>query len=362
MILIEKKMKTYVFSGQGSQKVGMGEELFKEFPELVKKADNILGYSIEKLCLEDPDNQLSLTQFTQPALYVINALSYYSKIKREGVKPDFLAGHSLGEYSAILASGGFDFETGLKLVKKRGELMSLANGGSMAAIIGLSKSDIRNILDKSNLDTIDIANLNSQIQNVISGTLKDIELAKNVFEQEGARFVKLNVSAAFHSRYMKSASIEFEKYMQSCQFSNLEIPVISNVTAVPYRTTDLIPNLTKQLYSSVRWLETVEYLLEQDKDIIIEEVGPGKVLTNLGINIRKNYTLKSETDPVYNDVNTYIKDWNSKYPIGTKVTCKGYETELVTRTEAVLLFGHRAGVYMDGYYGYFDLTEIKPVE
>lgn len=354
-------MKTYIFPGQGSQKAGMGEELFKEFPDLVKKTDAILGYSIEKMCLENPDNKLSLTQYTQPALYVVNALSYYSKIRKEGEKPDYVAGHSLGEYNAILASGGFDFETGLKLVKKRGELMGLENGGAMAAVIGFTKNKLNEVLDKNDLNSIDIANLNSKLQNVISGNQQEIDFCKPIIEQEGARFVKLNVSAAFHSKYMKNASIEFKKYIQDFKFFNLEIPVISNVTAEPYKNEELIPTLTKQLYSSVRWLESVEYLLEVDKEMTFEEVGPGGVLTNLVARIKSDFTPKAVMPNKCDDVNDYIKEWNSRYPVGTKVICKGYQNELVTRTGAVLLFGHRAGIYMEGYNGYFDLNEIQPV-
>src|SRR4051812_36667715 len=127
--------KAYVFPGQGSQRKGMGENLFDEFPELTKKADKILGYSIKELCLNDSDSKLNQTQYTQPALYVVNALSYQKKIKDEGKQPDYLAGHSLGEYNALQAAGIFSFEDGLKLVKKRGELMSQAKNGGMAAIL-----------------------------------------------------------------------------------------------------------------------------------------------------------------------------------------------------------------------------------
>ena len=130
-------MLAYVFPGQGSQVVGMGKDLFDEFKEYVDAADEILGYSIKELCLEDPNGVLGLTQYTQPALYVVNALTYLKEVKTTGVKPDFVAGHSLGEYDALFAAGVFDFATGLKLVQKRGELMSQAKGGGMAAVLGL---------------------------------------------------------------------------------------------------------------------------------------------------------------------------------------------------------------------------------
>ena len=128
-------MKTYIFPGQGSQAKGMGGDLFNEFKELTDTADKVLGYSIKELCLEDPRSELNKTQFTQPALFVVNALTYYKRIQETGKKPDYVAGHSLGELNALLAAECFSFEQGLKIVKKRGELMSEAPSGGMAAIL-----------------------------------------------------------------------------------------------------------------------------------------------------------------------------------------------------------------------------------
>lgn len=138
--------KAYLFPGQGSQKKGMGEGLFDEFPEMTKKADEILGYSIKELCLTDPRKELNKTQFTQPALYVVNALSFQKKMKEGESEPDFVAGHSLGEYNALHAAEVMSFEEGLKLVKKRGELMSKAENGGMAAILKTPEEEIKNIL------------------------------------------------------------------------------------------------------------------------------------------------------------------------------------------------------------------------
>jgi len=165
-------MKTHMFPGQGSQSKGMGGTLFDEFKELTHKADKILGYSIKELCLEDPRRELNQTQFTQPALYVVNALSYFKKVEESGQKPDFVVGHSLGEFSALLAAECIDFEAGLKLVKKRGELMSQATGGGMAAILNATKEKIETILKENGLTNIDLANYNTPSQIVISG-LKD---------------------------------------------------------------------------------------------------------------------------------------------------------------------------------------------
>ena len=163
----------YVFPGQGSQKVGMGKELFDKYPDIINRADKILGYSIKTLCIEDPDGRLNKTEFTQPALYVVNALHYMNEIE-SGPKPDFLAGHSLGEISALYASGVLTFEDGLTIVKKRGELMSNEQGGGMAAVLGLSAEKNSESLLSNNLDKIDLANFNSPMQTVISGDASQI--------------------------------------------------------------------------------------------------------------------------------------------------------------------------------------------
>ena len=273
-------MVTYVFPGQGSQKKGMGASLFNEFPELTAQAETILGYSIKKLCLEDTDQQLNQTQYTQPALYVVNALFYYKKLKETGAFPDFVAGHSLGEYNALLAAGGVDFETGLKLVQKRGELMSLATGGAMAAILKSDENEIRAILEQNDLTAIDIANYNAPGQIVISGRSEDVKRAANVFKEVRLRCTILKVSGAFHSRYMRPAREEFETFIKQFKFSELKIPVISNVHARPYLQNEIMANLADQMTHSVQWTETVRYLMAQG-EMEFEEVGPGKVLTNL---------------------------------------------------------------------------------
>lgn len=237
-------MVTFVFPGQGSQRKGMGGKLFDEFKELTEAADEILGYSIKRLCLEDDGSRLNLTQYTQPALYVVNALSYLKKIKETGKRPEFVAGHSLGEYNALLAAGGFDFATGLKLVKKRGELMGRATGGGMAAVIGLTEEEIMEILNRNQFRSIDIANLNTPFQIVISGPKADLDGAREIFEadQRVKMFIPLKTSGAFHSRYMEDAKREFETFISSFEFSELTIPVISNVRARPYQLSDLKQN------------------------------------------------------------------------------------------------------------------------
>ncbi len=167
-------MLTFVFPGQGSQFKGMGAGLFDEFQDLTRQADDILGYSIEELCLEDPNHQLGKTQITQPALYTVSALSYLKKMKESGREPDYAAGHSLGEYNALFAAGRFDFETGLRLVKKRGAHEQGGSGG-MAAVLGFTAEQVKEVLSDYHLTGIDIANHNSPSQIVIAGTKQDIE-------------------------------------------------------------------------------------------------------------------------------------------------------------------------------------------
>jgi len=286
-------MLAYLFPGQGSQTRGMGNQLFDEFSELITEANEILGYSIKKLCLEDADKQLNLTQYTQPALYVVNALSYYKKIQESKRKPDYVCGHSLGEYNALLAANVFDFCTGLKLVKKRGELMSRAKNGGMAAIIGLNLHEIETTLKQHSLTTVVIANYNTYTQYVISGPKHDIEQAQQIFGNvSGVNFIPLTVSGAFHSPYMADAEKQFSKFIKNFQFNLPSMPVISNIDAKPYHPANIQENLTKQITHPVKWTSMMEYLLRND-EINMEEIGPGKVLTGLVKQIRSAFLVKT---------------------------------------------------------------------
>ncbi len=273
--------KIYVFPGQGSQSPGMGGELFGQFPELVKQADEVLGCSIKTLCLDDPENRLNQTDYTQPALYIVNALTYLSKTEETGLHPDFVAGHSLGEYNALFAAGVFDFLTGLKIVQKRGQIMVKVTGGGMAAVIGMQPDKIEQVLKGASFETIDIANLNSPKQTVISGRKEDIDAVKTVFEDAGVRlFIPLKVSGAFHSRYMLDAQNEFAGFLKNFEFQPVQIPVIANYTAAPYQDDGTVNNMVQQISNPVRWVESIQYLKLQPEPEF-EEIGPGNVLTKL---------------------------------------------------------------------------------
>lgn len=280
-------MTAFVFPGQGSQRRGMGQGLFdevREYREVERDVDAILGYSMRKLCLEDPENRLKETQYTQPSLYVVNALHYY-KALAEGSRPKFLAGHSLGEYSALLAAGVFDFLTGLQLVKKRGELMARAKNGGMAAVIGLSVENIKSILREQHLTGIDVANYNAPTQTVISGVVEEIDRAKPFFEAAGClMYMAVPVSAAFHSRYMVEAADAFADFLAPMSFAAPKVPVIANATALPYPTvtaSDAVKSLlVQQISASVQWVQCVRYILNQGVHEF-KEIGPGNVLTGL---------------------------------------------------------------------------------
>lgn len=289
-ILGGEEMKVYVFPGQGAQAKGMGEGLFEEFPDLVAQADEILGYSIRDLCMEDKDNLLGQTQYTQPALFIVECLSYLKKMKDGDEKPAYVAGHSLGEYSALFAAGAFDFPTGLKLVKKRGELMAKVSGGGMAAVLGMTEEEVRNVLAKHGLSTIDLANINTPSQIAISGMKQDILDAEKYFMAEGAmNYVVLKVSGAFHSRYMVNAANEFEKYIKNFIFQDLKIPVISNTYARPYKRGMVSDTLVKQISNSVKWVDSVRYMMGKGIEDI-EEVGPGRVLSGMVRQVKRKST------------------------------------------------------------------------
>jgi malonyl CoA-acyl carrier protein transacylase len=281
-------MHVFVFPGQGSQKRGMGQDLFDEVAEFVsveREIDELLGYSVRKLCLEDSNKQLSQTQYTQPCLYVVNALHYYKAVSG-GARPEYLAGHSLGEYNALMAAGAFDFITGLRLVQKRGELMATAKNGAMAAVIGLSAEAVIRLVAENRLTTLDVANYNSPSQTVVSGLTEDIQRAGPIAEKAGAKmYVPLPVSAAFHSRYMADAAEAFDKFLGAFQFGNLTVPVISNVTGQIYPADStgggLVRSLlVKQIVRPVLWMQGIRYLLRKGAPTF-NEIGPGDVLTRL---------------------------------------------------------------------------------
>lgn len=281
-----------LFPGQGSQTKGMGAALFDRFPDWTEAADAILGYSIRELCVDDPRGELGLTQFTQPALFVVNALTFRARQEDGGALPAYVAGHSLGEYNALLAAGVFEFETGLKLVQRRGAMMGQVSGGGMAAVIGLEPGKIEETLRASEAgQRIDVANYNSFDQTVIAGPKADLATVKPDFEAAGVRaYIPLNVSAPFHSRYMRDAEHEFASFLAGFQFLAPAIPVIANATAQAYNSSAMHETLGRQIGHSVRWLDSMLYLLDREPQATFEEIGPGSVLGKLLVQIKKKRT------------------------------------------------------------------------
>jgi malonyl CoA-acyl carrier protein transacylase len=243
-------------------------------------------YSIKDLCLENPDGMLNRTDYTQPALYIVNVLSFLARVEDENIRPDYVIGHSLGEYDALFAAGAFDFATGLKLVQKRGALMRAATGGGMAAILGMDGEAVAAALAELGADSIDVANFNSPRQTVISGLKADIETFAPQLKEKGAkRVVILPVSGAFHSRYMKPAADEFEAFLAGFSFGILKVPCIANCSAEPYTDEMIASNLVRQIYSSVRWIDSIKGLREKGAEEFIE-IGPGNVLSGLARQIQ----------------------------------------------------------------------------
>jgi malonyl CoA-acyl carrier protein transacylase len=265
----------------------MGADLFDRYPDWTAEADARLGYSIRELCLDDPQTQLGLTEFTQPALYVVNAMTYRARQDDGKPAPAAVAGHSLGEFNALLAADVFDFGTGLRLVAERGRIMGQVRGGGMAAVIGLEPARIEQILSASEAGRrLDIANYNSYEQTVIAGPRDDLATVKPDFEAARARVIPIKVSAPFHSRYMQPAASEFARLLEELSWQSPRVPVVANVTGQPYPADALGETLGKQIDHAVRWLDSVRTLIDQGADEF-EEVGPGAVLSKLVTQIRK---------------------------------------------------------------------------
>ncbi|WIE48039.1 MULTISPECIES: ACP S-malonyltransferase [unclassified Pseudomonas] len=273
-------MKAYIFPGQGSQSQGMGGELFDEFDFYTRMADDILGYSIKELCLNDPERQLNNTLYTQPALFTVNTLCYLKAIQDDPTPAACLAGHSLGEYNALLAAGAFGFDDGLRIVHKRAQLMSSASGGGMAAVINCDIDRLRACLNQGGLDGIDVANYNSDSQIVIAGLQPDLAAAYGLFDEQGIVYVPLKVSAAFHSRQMAPLKEAFADFLRGIGFSPLQVPVLSNVDGGFYSDSNLVERLSAQLCSSVMWRDSVLNMRAAGVTRF-KEVGPGDVLTKL---------------------------------------------------------------------------------
>ncbi|MFC9878143.1 ACP S-malonyltransferase [Streptomyces libani] len=277
-------MKAVVFPGQGAQRRGMGRELFDAYPELAEEASEVLGYSLRTLCLDDPHRQLGRTEYTQPALFVVGALAHRQWRERTGDEPAFLAGHSLGEYCALHAAGAFDFATGLRLVQRRGALMAQAQGGGMAAVVGVDEARLRELLDEGGFTGLTVANDNAPQQKVVSGATATVDALVAYLDARDVRCVRLNVSGAFHSPLMRQAQRDFAHFADGFPLGDPATPVIANATARPYVPGRTAHTLVDQIVRPVRWTESVHHLLDLGVTDFVE-LG-GRVLGRLIDQIR----------------------------------------------------------------------------
>ncbi|ASN05776.1 ACP S-malonyltransferase [Virgibacillus necropolis] len=298
------KRVAFMFPGQGSQEIGMGKSFYDAYPEIkemYQEADEVLSLPLSEIMFNGPEETLTATQNAQPAL-LLSSIAVHTLLVKSGVQPVMAVGHSLGEYSALVAAGALSLEEAVQLVATRGKLMEEAfpaGKGAMAAVLGLSSEKVEEVLTSiESEEIVDLANINCPGQIVISGTKEGIDHASVVLKENGAkRVLALNVSGPFHSRLMKAANKKFAAKLEAISITDGNIPVYANVTAKPVTEHEEIKELLiKQLYSPVRFEESIRNMMEKGVDAFVE-VGNGKVLSGLVKKIDRKTPTFTIQDP-----------------------------------------------------------------